>query len=1075
MLLEAERNSVVKNMLEQEASEIDRREREEKERMSRAQRELDERTRRSTEEQQVHAGLTRRAQEALSEREQRFLRRHEELSRSSRDLQRNFNQIQAETRQLSNESKQLDQELERLALERLQLAEEERKMLLAKQLTEDETTRLKLRAEELKRDEESTQRERDRIQSLEEGLLESTRDLEERSHELEREKEALRAEREEMEQKRKELDAAAEAQRQSESESNAAIEEARKKLEQEHHASLERLQVERAKLLEEVEKSKQQSFKDLEAEQRRVERALEELHSKENTIHLSRDLEAESEKIRQAHEELAKAQKEFESLQEQKRIEYEKSLAEERAKLQAERDAFQLERALAEQAEKDRQQAAAAEKLERYKAKRAARAEGKSSLQISTELNSIRQHGTMGKLAVSGLGSGDFTASPAPPGSASIPLGSPSLGSGSSDRQRRRSKSMAIINADRAFEQALQASSTKLIHTPEDIANMTALEKKRFEMEQSKHAEMDEMFRQFLGYSYKQLRKNGPPPIYLYLHLALEGLDRANALLGSLPLVELHNVRGKTSSLVVETEHGKGENVVFRPLLVDVAQLCAFQMDRPILFRVMQHARNADEKRDYIAETRMTLVETQVLLNGTSAKGKAKVKDKEKSDGTEEQNSDTAASSSSDSTDVGGTPLLNLDQLKKLGPTKYTSSGVLRGMAAASLYVQSTYGLTHWPSPNLKDDPVHPSFEKLSQCLVRMEVRATNLTTARGLFGPSKDVAPFLEIRRKEPPHAASEATDGVDGSNSSDGQWSTEPIYRSEIQLGQNVAFAPITVGLWELCFADLNRPLQVRLMHDANVGKADLITELVLTLGEVLTDVSSGILSAQLVREYPAGAADKKGQRSGKLLFGPVHTFSALTDLPKLCENADLVPTLPTRGTKDSNEAPPLGLDKVLEENRARIHAHAHAASNTNNLQQPAWVSMIREQVQNEATNNNTGTTSEKGGSWLGAALASFKGGGGVGSMDLSASPRMMAAASPSSVATAPPPSSSPNHLRLPSPSPMPSTPRVRRSSAMVASSSSGGLGSPLSPGPEKGTIGRKHRRRPSSMKSDEFKLGK
>ena len=286
----------------------------------------------------------------------------------------------------------------------------------------------------------------------------------------------------------------------------------------------------------------------------------------------------------------------------------------------------------------------------------------------------------------------------------------------------------------------------KLVMTAEDIAALTPSEKKKFEKEQATHAEYDEMYRQYLGISFKQIKKSGPPPIYLLLNLSVEKVDKVSLMLGAMPVIEIHNMRGKTSSHVDETEHGNKDTCQFLPLLLDVTKVCALQLERPILFKVMQFSRNADEPREYIGETQMNLIELQ----------SHKV-----------------------------VPIINVIKQRKEGKN-YTDAGKLH-IHQAELYIQTTHGLAHHPSPNV-EDPSNPVYDQLTKCMIRFEAKGVNLTKAGGLFGPSKDVAPFIEFYRKE--HDS--------------GQWSTQPFYKTEFQLGTNCTFTPIRFGLFEACYGE-------------------------------------------------------------------------------------------------------------------------------------------------------------------------------------------------------------------------------------------------------------------------------
>lgn len=104
-------------------------------------------------------------------------------------------------------------------------------------------------------------------------------------------------------------------------------------------------------------------------------------------------------------------------------------------------------------------------------------------------------------------------------------------------------------------------------------------------------------------------------------------------------------------------------------------------------------------------------------------------------------------------------------------------------------------------------------------------------------------------------------------------------------------------------------------------------MINQFELALGEILGGES---------KDYPAGAADKKGVRSGKLIFSHIHAYSALTDLGKLCEAANLSPQPPPK-TKETLDLPPLGLDSMMVENAGRI---ATATANPTPIAFGQWI---------------------------------------------------------------------------------------------------------------------------------------
>lgn len=123
-------------------------------------------------------------------------------------------------------------------------------------------------------------------------------------------------------------------------------------------------------------------------------------------------------------------------------------------------------------------------------------------------------------------------------------------------------------------------------------------------------------------------------------------------------------------------------------------------------------------------------------------------------------------------------------------------------------------------------------------------------------------------------------------------------------------------------------------RIKNDTSLGSAPLISEFEFTFMSVL--VASGGES-----EFAAGCIiDKKtGKQSGKIIFSNCHSFSALNDLPQLCEVAHLSPDREKSKDTDSGLVA-LGFDSIMQENSARILSAAKLSSQLGGVQQPLWM---------------------------------------------------------------------------------------------------------------------------------------
>ena len=783
---------------------------------------LDRRVSQAAEQKVADESSLATARATLAARENSNSIRESSLEAQQKDLSASLEALEAEKKAVLLELERNEQEISRIATEKQKLAEGELRLENEKKTTQAERESLAAEAAQVREEELRAQAEKTRLSELDRSLQNSLLSLQEQQGMVAIDREVIEKE-----------NAAIEAAKQQLAEEKAAMDAAQA-------ANLRAIESERDAMVAREESIKAAVV----AEREGVEAALRELREGADKIHLAKNLEEEEAKIQRLKDEV-------EAERQALRAEHEAnlaSLAKDKANLEATRlqlirdaetkmQAWEQQKAeeiaQREHEEKERQAALVAERLEKYKMKR---------MQIGTDAATLAGPSPASKLSAQLAASSAASATSPEPFTPAEPV---------TPLQHKQAAAAA------AFEAA--AAPKKLILNSDDIASLTPAQKKEFTKSQQRHAEMDEMYRVFLGVSFKALRKSGPPAIYLLLQITLDKIDKFAVLLGSQPILELHTIRAKTSSVVEESEVGKGESHAFNPMIIDLQRLCALQLERTVLLKVTNASRSEEDPRGYIAETRLNLVEMQ---------------------------------------SHSVVPLVHMDKAKRDVTGKKLLGDFGRILIKRSqLMVDSTHGITHFSSPNTRD-PSNPIFEKLTSCLLRMEARATDLTTAGGLFGPSKDVAPVLEFVRKD-------AVSGTFDLKSS------PAAYRTEVAIGSNVTFLPVRVGLFELCYHDINRPILCRVLHEG-MGKMELISEFEFTVATVLAGAES---------DFAAGPADKKtGARSGKITFHSGRVFSALTDLARLCDAAGLVPSAVVK-SKDNADCPPLGLDAVLVENAAAV----------------------------------------------------------------------------------------------------------------------------------------------------------
>jgi len=886
----AARLAALEDALEREVQTLDAETAQRQLRMEREQEALEQRVRDAQCKKEQEEAVLDAEKARLLARDQANSEREQSLANTQAQLESQSEQLSQEKSAVMDELAQIEAELGRLSMERRMLLEGEQALKEGQESTAAERERLQQEAARLREEEERALAEKARLSDEEKALQAAQTALAEQraaaqaeQTALEQERASIAAAKEALAAEKAAADEAAQArqaQLAGESEALAAAQAAAKAeadareaalkadLEAASAAAKEALAKEEAEM-----RAREAALKaEVEAERARVEMSLLQLQEGQDKIHLSRDLDAAQEALRAEREAMQAEREAFERERAEHlaRLEAEQKELEEKRKAlheehQAKADAWTREVAETEERrqmeEKERQEKQAAERLERYKMKR-------KGLNISTIGGSSQDLGQSAGTATTG---GFVSARPAPdePGTAGVVP-----------------TSAKAVAAAAAFDAA--ASAKKLVLSADDIAALTPAARKEFHALQSSHAEFDEMYRQFLGLSYSRLRKSGPPSIFLHAVLSVEKVDKLQLLLGAMPLLELHTIRAKTSSLLEETEVAKSDTATYRPMIIDVQPLCALQLERSFQIKCMQHSRVADEPRLLIGETRLTLVELQSHAGGD--------------DGLSSSSAASAADQSKRQSRAPiPIPLVNLGRLKNEGK-KYSDSGKLLVQRAA-LFVDTTHALGHFQTPNTATG--EPSFAKLSQCMLRIECRGINLSYAGGFFGGvSKDIAPMLELVRRE-----------------ADGTWSKEAAYRTEMRLGTNVVFSPIRVGLWELCFGDINRPFLARLLHDSGSTPA-VVSESEVTLAQ--------LLSASSPTEFPAGAVtDKKtGARSGHITFTSVRSFSALSELEMLCTTAGLQPMAVVK-SKDNADVPPLGLRAVLEENKAALERARQAGN--------------------------------------------------------------------------------------------------------------------------------------------------
>ena len=110
--------------------------------------------------------------------------------------------------------------------------------------------------------------------------------------------------------------------------------------------------------------------------------------------------------------------------------------------------------------------------------------------------------------------------------------------------------------------------------------------------------------------------------------------------------------------------------------------------------------------------------------------------------------------------------------------------------------------------------------------MIHEPIRNTAHTIPTGIFGLGRS-DPFFEISKKNSDHAS--------------GQTRWNIVYRSEhIDDNLNPFWRPLTIGLEELCYGDLNWPLKVSVFDYNYNGKHGLIGEFETTIGGLQKQIS-------------------------------------------------------------------------------------------------------------------------------------------------------------------------------------------------------------------------------------------
>lgn len=338
------------------------------------------------------------------------------------------------------------------------------------------------------------------------------------------------------------------------------------------------------------------------------------------------------------------------------------------------------------------------------------------------------------------------------------------------------------------------------------------------------------------------------------------------------PYIEVYRCRQYIWELVASTEiASKTTNATYLPLLMSVEALCNMQLDRRILFKVWTNNRGAG--RTLIGELSISLAQIQENIGS-----KFKLSNPSKS-------LSAVGSGASRSRDA--------------------SSGFLR-FAHAELAVNSTKAAFIYPGPNV-NDAATPTFNKLTSCLVRIQVGAVGLPTIGGsfggLFGKEKP-DPYLEVFRLLPdgrwdtsadqPAVVSSA--GVAGGCA----YRTEPAFQTS-----RPRFPPFIMTFHQLCYGDVNRIVRIRFRHkNLTLGWVDLsLKELYLAIGK---KVSLKPASSESSSSTAAGAASAASSPphdeapAGYLIVKKVNIFSHLSELPALCANAG-IERRPVKGVSD------------------------------------------------------------------------------------------------------------------------------------------------------------------------------
>ena len=222
-----------------------------------------------------------------------------------------------------------------------------------------------------------------------------------------------------------------------------------------------------------------------------------------------------------------------------------------------------------------------------------------------------------------------------------------------------------------------------------------------------------------------------------------------------------------------------------------------------------------------------------------------------------------------------------------------------------------------FPTPNVVD-AAQPIFNKLTSCLVRIQLAAEGLpalggTFFGGLFGKDKP-DPYVEIFHLLPTgewDRSSTQHCAVSSAGRSGGcLYRTEPCFQTT-----RPKYMPIIVGLHALCYGDVNRLIRLRFRHkNVTLGWVELtLKEMYLAMNKKVPLRPGGSNEwRQDGRSRPATAQSTmttSGTDSilpdptksvGSLLIKKVSIFSHLSDLPKLCANAGIL-RQPVAGVSD------------------------------------------------------------------------------------------------------------------------------------------------------------------------------